>query len=251
MIWFQNSISKHLHHHTFFNMFFNEISKAHCIRILSCFNSKVGIWFIARLIFPTFQLSSLVFSTTFHMWFGLPHFSITNIFWCMCTHPINLMDIHLLHYIHGNKHTGTNDANHNTFVVIVCNVNFHVGREQLHVFLSTSFNSSRWQINIVFTKYGICTLTDIVITNLMWLDLLPWSCTIQRFVAFDATQAKERSYCNWHLVNQFFLLTIEVFGYLHKHADMFLHDCANAIWNLKRPKGFHFFTFIIFLCQKI
>jgi hypothetical protein len=197
MVRFPNSISKHLHHHTLFNMFFNEISKAYCVRILSCFGSKVSIWFIAQLVFPTFQLSSPVFSTTFHTWFGLPHFSIASIFRCVCTHPINLIGIHLLHYTHGNKHTRTHYANHNTFVVIVWDVNFHVGWKQLHVLLSTSFNSSRWQIDIMFTKYGICTLSDIVIADLMWLDLLPWSCTTQRFVAFDATQAKERSYCNW------------------------------------------------------
>jgi len=39
------------------------------------------------------------------------------------------MSIHLLHYTHGNKHTGTHDANHNAFVVIVQDVNFNVGRE--------------------------------------------------------------------------------------------------------------------------
>ncbi len=32
---------------------------------------------------------------------------------------------------------------------------------------------------------------------------------------------------------------------------MFLHDCANVIWNLKGPKGFHLSTLITFLCQKI
>jgi hypothetical protein len=36
MVWFQNSISKRLHHHTFFSMFFDGISKAHCAQILFC-----------------------------------------------------------------------------------------------------------------------------------------------------------------------------------------------------------------------
>jgi len=158
MVWFQNSISKHMHHHIFLNMFFNEIFKAHYVRILSCSSSKIGVWFTTRLVFLTFQLSSLVFSTTFHTWFGLPHFSIANIFRCVCTHPINRMGIHFLLYTHDNEHIGTHDANHKTFIVIVRDVNFHVGQEQLHVLLSTSFNSSHQQINIVFTKYGICTL---------------------------------------------------------------------------------------------
>jgi hypothetical protein len=49
----------------------------------------------------------------------------------------------------------------------------------------------------------------------------------------------------------FFLLVIEIFDYLHKHANVFLHDCANTIWSLKGLKGFHLFTLGIFLCQKI
>jgi len=57
----------------------------------------------------------------------------------------------------------------------------------------------------------------------------------QRFSIFDAAQAKERNYRNQHPTNQILPLTIEVFGYLHKHADVFLHDCVNAIWNLKGP----------------
>jgi hypothetical protein len=51
---------------------------------------------------------------------------------------------------------------------------------------------------------------------------------------------KEKNYHNQHPTNQFFPLAIEVFGCLHKHADVFLHDCANAIW----PSSFclgHFF----------
>jgi hypothetical protein len=54
-------------------------------------------------------------------------------------------------------------------------------------------------------------------------------CTIQGFEAYDVIQSKERIYCDRHFVNQFVLLTIEVFGCLHKQVDVFLHDCANAI----------------------
>jgi hypothetical protein len=32
-------------------------------------------------------------------------------------------------------------------------------------------------------------------------------------------------------------LTMEVFGCLHKHVDVFLHKCANAIWSLKGQEG--------------
>ncbi len=71
-------------------------------------------------------------------------------------------------------------------------------------------NSSRRQVDIVFTKDGIHTLVDVVIANLTQMDLFFQSCTIQRFVAFDATQAKKRGYHNQHLANPFLPLTIEV-----------------------------------------
>jgi len=57
-------------------------------------------------------------------------------------------------------------------IAIVRNVGFHMGRKQLHVFLSNTFNFSCWQINIMFNKNGIRTLVDIVITNLTRIDLL-------------------------------------------------------------------------------
>jgi hypothetical protein len=103
----------------------------------------------------------------------------------------------------------------------------------------------------VFTKDGNCTLANIVIVDPTQANLLPQSCTIQKFVAYTATQAKERSYHNWHPINQFFPLTVEIFGYLHKHVDMFLHDGANAIWSLKGPESPHLSTLVTFLYQKI
>jgi len=77
----------------------------------------------------------------------------------------------------------------------------------------------------VFTKDGIRTLLDIVIANPTRADLLPQSCAIQGLmIALNATQAKNRNYHNQHPTNQFLYLGIEVFGYLCKHADVFLHD---------------------------
>jgi hypothetical protein len=105
-------------------------------------------------------------------------------------------------------------------------------------------------IHIVFTKDGICTLGNVVIANPTWGDLFPRFCTIQGFVTINAVQAKEKNYCNWHPIDQFLPLANEVFGYLHKHVNVLLHNCANVIWSLKRPKGLHFPTLVIFLCQK-
>jgi len=81
--------------------------------------------------------------------------------------------------------------------------------------------------------------------------LFPWSCIIQGFVASDATQANERSYCNQHPTNQFLPLAIEVLGCLHKHIDVFLHDYANTIWSLKGTKRFYLYALVIFLHQKV
>jgi hypothetical protein len=92
----------------------------------------------------------------------------------------------------------------------------------------------------VLTKDGILTLTDVVITDLTRANLLPPSCIIQIFTTFDVAQAKERGYCNQHPTDQFFHLAIELFGCLHKHANVFLYYCANAIQSLKGPKAFIF-----------
>jgi hypothetical protein len=144
MVQLQDSISKCLHHHTLFSMLSNEIFEAHHVWILSCSGPRVGVWLTVRLVFPTFQLFFLVFFITLHMGLRLPHPLIVGILWCMCTHPINIMGIHLLHYAHGNECTRTHDAIHNTFAAIMRDVSFHVGQKQLHLLFSTTFNFSYW-----------------------------------------------------------------------------------------------------------
>jgi hypothetical protein len=216
MVWLQDSISNHLHHHTVSNILLDKIYEAHHAWILSCSNLGMGDWLIIRPIFLAFQLSSLVFSTTFQMWFRLPHFSLVGIFWFVCTHPIDPMGIHLLHCTHGNKHMQIHDGIHDIFFIIAWDVGFYVGWKQLHALFSTTFNFSHWQINIVLTKDGICTLADIVIANPIWVDLFPRFCATYGFATSNTTQAKKMSYCDWHPVNQFFLLAIEIFGCLHK-----------------------------------
>jgi hypothetical protein len=145
----------------------------------------------------------------------------------------------------------THDAIHDTFATITRDVGFHVKQKQLHAFLSTSFKSFRHQIDIVFTKNGIHTLINIIIANPTQMNLFPQSHAIQEFVASNATQAKKKSYRNQHPIDHFLPLSIEVFGCLHKQVNVFLHNCANAIWSLKRLKGPPFSTLIIFLRLKI
>ncbi len=59
-------------------------------------------------------------------------------------------------------------------------------------------------------------LTDVVIVDLMFVDLFPRSCITHRFVASNATQAKERNYRDRHPIDQFLPLAIAIFGCLHK-----------------------------------
>ncbi len=114
-------------------------------------------------------------------------------------------------------------------------------KKQLYALPSTTFNSSCQRLDIVLTKDGIRTLIDIVIIDPTQTNLFPWSCAIQGFVASNAAQAKEMNFCNQHPTNQFLPLTIEVFGCLYKHANVFLHNYANAIWNLKGTTCLHLF----------
>jgi hypothetical protein len=106
------------------------------------------------------------------------------------------MGIHFLHCVHDNEHTRLHDAIHDTFVAIAWNARFHVGWEQLHAFPLITFNSFRRRIDIMIIKDDILILVDVVIANSMQVDLKPWSCAIQGFATFDATQAKEKNYCN-------------------------------------------------------
>jgi hypothetical protein len=85
----------------------------------------------------------------------------------------------------------------------------------------------------VFTKDGICILTDVVIVDPMCANIFFQSFTTQRFVAFDVIQTKERNYYDQQPTDRFLSLAIEVFGCLRKQANVFLHKCANAIWSLK------------------
>ncbi len=84
-------------------------------------------------------------------------------------------------------------------------------------------------------------------TQCEWIYFL---CNLRIF-AFNVVQTKERNYHNQHLADQFLPLTIEVFGSLHKHANMFLHDCVHVIWSLKELKSLHLFVLVTFLYKKV
>jgi len=104
-----------------------------------------------------------------------------------------------------------------------------------HTSLLTTFHFFHWQVDIMFTKDGIRFLTNVVIANPTWADLLHQCCTTWGFVASKTTKAKKKSYHDQHPIDHFIPLAIEVFGFLNKQVDVFLHKCANAMWNFKGP----------------
>jgi hypothetical protein len=118
---------------------------------------------------------------------------------------------------------------------------FHVGLEQLHAFPSTTFNSfCRW-VDIVLSKDDIRTLVDVVIVDSTWTDLFPRSYAIQRFIALDAVQAKERSYYNQHLTNQ--ILT-EQLKYLVAYTNMLICFYTTVLMPFGAWRGQKAFIFL-------
>jgi len=125
----------------------------------------VGVWFITQLIFLAFQLVSLVFSIVLWTQLGLPHPLVARILWCVCTHLINLMGIHLLYCVHGNEWARTHDVVCDIFTTIVWDVSFQMGQRQFHALPSNMFNPSCQWINIMLTKDNICILAYVVIVT--------------------------------------------------------------------------------------
>jgi len=102
----------------------------------------------------------------------------------------------------------------------------------------------------VFTKGAICTLINIVIATQHKLIYFLNFAQLKDYLPLMQLKPRKRTIAtNTSLI--FLSLTIEVFGCLHKHVEVFLHDYATAIWSLKRPEGPLLSTLVTFLCQKI
>jgi len=211
------------------------ISKAHYARILSCSILKVNVWFTRWLIFLGYRLVSPIFSITLWIWFGTtPSLNCRYVLMCVHTsyqpygHPPFMLcswqwahrnpwcnSWHLCcHYArcwfpHGVRTTTCASFKHIQFL---SSTNQHCVHQRWH-----------------FSWHYHCQPNT--------SDLLRQSCATQGFAKFDAVQAKKRNYYDRHPTNQFLPLAVKVFGCLHKQVDVFLHNCANAIWSLKEPKG--------------
>jgi hypothetical protein len=169
MVRFQNSILEHLHHHTFFNMFFNRIHVAHRVQIWSCLGIGVDVCLIVWQVFPSFWLSSLIFFTMFWMWLGLLHPSITS---------LPPMCVHTSHWSYGYP-PFTLHPWQRTHIDPSCSL-WHLWYHCMKwrfphgmKIINTTFNSYHSGIDIVFTKDGTHTLVNLDITNPTCADLFP------------------------------------------------------------------------------
>jgi hypothetical protein len=121
----------------------------------------------------------------------------------------------------------THDAIQNSFASIVRDEKFHVLCEQNTPFLvvisliitmmTGYYVYSRWYLHfgIVFMVDGICTLTDVIIVDLIHPHLVLQVFFFLGMVATITTQTKVVSYCNRHLKDDFIFLVVEIFKCLH------------------------------------
>ncbi len=106
--------------------------------------------------------------------------------------------------------------------------------------------------SISYLPKMVHTLVNLITIKPIQVDILVRSYSTQGFIASKAIHTKERSYRDHHPT-----LAIEVFSYLLKQADIFLHDCVNVVWSLKRPKHpplsilFFFFTKNTHTCKHL
>jgi len=142
-----------------------------------------------------------------------------------------------------------------------CN-SWHLWRHYLRCWLPHEMKSITC---ISFNHIQLQLLTSQHCAYQRWHSHLSWCChwrlTVNEFktpilhnskicyLRCNLSQRKELSQLT--PINQFLPLTIEIFDCLHKHVDVFLHDCANVIWSLKGWEGPHLFTLVTFVCKKI
>jgi hypothetical protein len=115
------------------------------------------------------------------IWFELSHPSIVGILRCMCTHPIDLMGIHLLHCVHGNERTWTQDAIHNTFAPITRGVMNCILGCWLPRGLKTTTCAS-------FKHVQFLSLTNWHYAHQKWHSHLNWHCHYQSNTSIFTSQ---------------------------------------------------------------
>jgi hypothetical protein len=114
----------------------------------------------------------------------------------------------------------------------------------------TAFHSFGQWVDILLIKNEIRTLVDVVIVDLTQADLLCQSYVIWEYVDLEATQAKEGSYHDRHLINHFFFLSswgVCMSKQISWCVLTWLCQCHVKLQKAKRPSSFFF---LITFCYK-
>jgi hypothetical protein len=75
----------------------------------SCARLNVSIWLLAHLAIPFFCLLSIFFSIALRTKFDLSHPLVLGVSDCICSQPLDLMEIHFFHCTHGGERTILHD----------------------------------------------------------------------------------------------------------------------------------------------
>ncbi len=80
---------------------------------------SVNTWLLTHPIIHFLCLPLDVFSTTLHIRLGFSHFLVFGVSNCICSQPLNLMGIHLLHCAHDGEKMVSYDVVRDAFVALV------------------------------------------------------------------------------------------------------------------------------------
>ncbi len=98
-----------------------------------------------------------------------------------------------------------------------------------------------------FLVSTIFTLTKIVIVDPTQVNLIPDLAQFKDLPPLMRFKAKKKTITT----DTPLIIAIKVFGCLYKHVNVFLHNCAKAIWSLKGQEGLHLSISVTFHLQKV
>jgi len=224
-------------------------------------------WFTTRLIFLTFRLFSSIFYIVFHMRLGLPpSFNCRHTLMCMHTshqpYGYPLLMLCSWQQTHWNpwcklqhfcRHCARCLFSRGTRTITYVSFN-HI---QLLLLMSRHCAYQIWHLHLsqrCHCRPNVSEFTSSILCNSRICCRCHCRPNVSEFTSSILCNSRIcclwcglRTYYNRHRIDQFLPLTIEVFGCLHKHSNVFLHNCANAICSLKGIEGLHLSTLVTFL----
>ncbi len=156
------------------------------ISLHSCASPVTRAWLLIHPSTFSFSLSFAYFFTTFHIHLSISHPTILHLSWCQCGHNINDLGIHLLRCSCKNECIVAHDTFWDTIVAITSESGAHIQKLVSHLFP----HHTQRQADIVITKDNFQTLANVVITNLIYMDLVQHVLTTIMHAMTFATQTK-------------------------------------------------------------